>query len=44
MSTQVLNFLSVPIALLLVAAGSAVRPTTWPLNDQQRHHPDSVSR
>ena len=27
LSTQVLNFLSVPIALLLVAAGSAARPT-----------------
>jgi hypothetical protein len=27
LSTQVLNFLSVPIALLLIAAGSAARPT-----------------
>ena len=36
LSTQVLNFLSVPIALLLVAAGSAARPTVWRLNDQRR--------
>ena len=35
LSTQVL-FLSVPIALLLVAAGSAARPTVWRLNDQRR--------
>jgi hypothetical protein len=35
LSTQVLNFLSVPIALLLVAAGSAARPTVWRWNDQR---------
>jgi membrane protein DedA with SNARE-associated domain len=33
LSTQLLNFLSVPIALLLVAAGSAGRPSLWRSND-----------
>ena len=33
LSTQLLNFLSVPIALLLVAAGSAARPTVSRLNN-----------
>jgi hypothetical protein len=36
LSTQVLNFLSVPIALLLVAAGSAARPKLWRSDDQRR--------
>jgi hypothetical protein len=36
LSTQVLTFLSVPIALLLVAAGSAARPRVSRVNDQQR--------
>jgi hypothetical protein len=36
LSTQVLNFLAVPIALLLVAAGSAARPMVSRWNDQQR--------
>ena len=35
LSTQMLNFLSVPIALLLVAAGSAARPTVSRWNDQR---------
>jgi hypothetical protein len=35
LSTQALNFLSVPIALLLVAAGSAARPTVSRWNDQR---------
>ena len=35
LSTQVLSFLSVPIALLLVAAGSAARPTVSRRNDQR---------
>jgi hypothetical protein len=35
LSTQMLNFLSVPIALLLVAAGSAARPTVSQWNDQR---------
>jgi hypothetical protein len=39
LSTQVLNFLSVPIALLLVAAGSAARPTVSRWNDQQADLP-----
>jgi hypothetical protein len=34
LSTQVLNFLSVPIALLLVAADSVTRPTVSRWNDQ----------
>jgi hypothetical protein len=34
LSTQALNFLSVPIALLLVAAGSAARPAVSRWNDR----------
>jgi hypothetical protein len=36
LSTQLQNFRSVPIALLLVAAGSAARPRVWRLNDRRR--------
>jgi hypothetical protein len=39
LSTQVLNFLSVPIALLLVAAGSVARPTVSRWNDQRADLP-----